>query len=91
MVGRHCTTSRAAVEIIKTKPYADRSLLTCRGHRPAATLSRLDLPLPLGPMIKHERPGCTSKLISFTSITPSGELRYTLRGAIGGKTTAGCT
>lgn len=114
-----------------------KSRLACRGHSPAATRSRLDLPLPLGPMMStlrgtqggwhtacgsspgtsvagwgaerkwlprngavkrqglwrsmlcptgptagsstHLRPGCTSKLISRTSIAPSGELRYTLQ------------
>ena len=51
---------------------------TWRGHRPASTLNRLDLPLPLGPMIMTLRPGGTSKVSSRTSLVPSGEFSATL-------------
>ena len=59
----------------------DRTGFTCRGHSPASTLNRLDLPEPLGPMTMMLRPGGTSNVSSLTSLVPSGELRATLHRA----------
>ena len=54
--------------------------LTWRGQRPARTRKRLDLPLPLGPMIMMEVPGGTSKVRSRTRGVPSGLFSATLQG-----------
>lgn len=75
-----CVAASDGLESVEAPCTLDRKGegLTCKGQRPARTRKRLDLPLPLGPMIMMDVPGGTSKVRSRTSGVPSGLFKATL-------------